>query len=231
MSLRNTLGKIVPMFGAMAALSLIFTSSGAQAQSYDDYSYSWGGSKEWGGKAKKVRFNKKYTPGQIIVSFGDRRLYLINKRGQALSYPVAVPKQSERWQGKTVVSQKKKNPSWTPTPYMLRKNPRLPSWVPGGHPMNPLGVRALYLGTSTYRIHGTDAPWTIGKAVSAGCIRMFNKDVLDLYPRVPIGTKVTVTWKRYKTRAGEFADAEPTKKKSRRVYRYSRSRRQVSSYR
>ncbi len=82
---------------------------------------------------------------------------------------------------------------------MLKENPRLPSWVPGGHPMNPLGVRALYLGSSTYRIHGTDAPWTIGQAVSKGCIRMFNEDVLDLYPRVPVGTKVLVTWDKFKT--------------------------------
>jgi lipoprotein-anchoring transpeptidase ErfK/SrfK len=75
----------------------------------------------------------------------------------------------------------------------------LPYYVPGGHPQNPLGVRALYLGASTYRIHGTDAPWTIGTAVSKGCIRMYNEDVLDLYPRVPVGTRVTVTWKRFTT--------------------------------
>jgi hypothetical protein len=84
---------------------------------------------------------------------------------------------------------------------MLKENPKLPSWVPGGHPMNPLGVRALYLGASLYRIHGTDAPWTIGQAVSKGCIRMFNKDVLDLYPRVSVGTRVTVTWERFTTQA------------------------------
>ena len=81
---------------------------------------------------------------------------------------------------------------------MIRENPRLPRWVPGGHPMNPLGVRAMYLGSSAYRIHGTDAPWTIGQAVSKGCIRMLNEDVLDLYPRVPVGARVTVTWQRFK---------------------------------
>jgi hypothetical protein len=83
---------------------------------------------------------------------------------------------------------------------MVRNNPRLPRWVPGGHPMNPLGVRALYLGSSAYRIHGTDAPWTIGQAVSHGCIRMTNKDVLDLYPRVNVGMRVTVTWQRFSTK-------------------------------
>src|SRR4026209_386775 len=80
---------------------------------------------------------------------------------------------------------------------MTDENPRLPPWVPGGHPMNPLGVRALYLGSSTYRIHGTDAPWTIGTNVSKGCIRMYNQDVLDIYPRVNVGTKVTVTYQNF----------------------------------
>ena len=83
----------------------------------------------------------------------------------------------------------------------------MPSWVPGGHPMNSAGVRALYLGSSTYRIHGTDAPWTIGQAVSKGCIRMFNEDVLDLYPRVPVGTKVIVTWDKFKTGAAQAETA------------------------
>jgi L,D-transpeptidase catalytic domain len=119
-----------------------------------------------------------------------------------LSYPIAIPREQSRWQGVTSVSDKRVNPSWTPTPTMVAENPRLPRWVPGGHPMNPLGVRALYLGSSTYRIHGTDAPWTIGTAVSKGCIRMYNQDVLDLYPRVPLGTKVTVTWDRYTSVAG-----------------------------
>ena len=88
---------------------------------------------------------------------------------------------------------------------MIAENPRLPRWVPGGHPMNPLGVRALYLGSSTYRIHGTDAPWTIGTAVSKGCIRMYNQDVLDLYPRVNVGAKVVVTYQRF----GAVASSSP----------------------
>jgi lipoprotein-anchoring transpeptidase ErfK/SrfK len=107
----------------------------------------------------------------------------------------------------TKVTDKRVNPSWRPTPTMLKENPRLPSWVPGGHPMNPLGVRALYLGSSTYRIHGTDAPWTIGTEASKGCIRMYNKDVLDLYPQVSIGTKVTVTWESFGDGSGDFLSA------------------------
>ena len=113
------------------------------------------------------------------------------RRARPSAIPIAVPREESRWAGTTSVTNKRINPSWTPTPTMMAENPRLPRWVPGGHPMNPLGVRALYLGSSTYRIHGTDAPWTIGTAVSKGCIRMYNQDVLDLYPRATVGAKVT----------------------------------------
>ena len=141
-----------------------------------------------------VAVSSRYRTGEIIVSFADRRLYYIDTPGRALSYPITIPREEDRWQGVTEVSAKRENPAWFPTEDMLRENPRLPSYVPGGHPMNPLGVRALYLGTSTYRIHGTDAPWTIGASVSKGCIRMFNEHALDLYDRVDLGARVTVTW-------------------------------------
>lgn len=207
--------------GCAAALSALFAvaamPSSVQAQGLFDF--LWGGSQEYGGGYKTVSFSPKYSAGQIIVSFGDRRLYHIRRRGSADSYPIAVPRAQSRWSGVTRVSMKKVNPSWTPTPAMLRENPKLPRYVPGGHPMNPLGNRALYLGSSLYRIHGTDAPWTIGQAVSKGCIRMYNKDVARLYPRVGVGTKVTVTWKRYRTSAGTYASYEPAK--PRRVNRTS----------
>ena len=160
--------------------------------------WDWGGGSMVGGSGREVvRFSPQFTKGQIIVSFGDRRLYFITRPGEAISYPIAIPREESRWQGMTSVTSKRINPSWTPTPTMMAENPRLPRWVPGGHPMNPLGVRALYLGSSTYRIHGTDAPWTIGTAVSKGCIRMYNQDVLDLYPRASVGAKVTVTWQKF----------------------------------
>ena len=143
---------------------------------------------------KIVPFAQSYGPGTLIVSFGDRRLYYVDRKGQAISYPIAIPRDQDRWQGNTSVSSKRINPSWTPTPHMRAENPLLPTYVPGGHPRNPLGIRALYLGSSMYRIHGTDAPWTIGDAVSKGCIRMLNEDVVDLYPRVNVGTRVMVTW-------------------------------------
>src|SRR5262245_7426762 len=113
-----------------------------------------------------VRFSPKYEAGQIIISFGDRRLYFIRAKGMAISYPIAIPKGDARWAGVSNVSQKRVNPSWTPTADMRAENPKLPAFVPGGHPRNPLGVRALYLGSSLYRIHGTDAPWLIGQEVS-----------------------------------------------------------------
>jgi lipoprotein-anchoring transpeptidase ErfK/SrfK len=160
--------------------------------------WDWSGEKHEGGSGRRVvRFTPQFATGEIVVSFGDRQLYYVIRPGEAISYPIAVPREEDRWQGVTTVSDKKVNPSWTPTPTMVAENPRLPRWVPGGHPMNPLGVRALYLGSSMYRIHGTDAPWTIGTAISKGCIRMYNEDVLDLYPRASIGGKVTVTWQRF----------------------------------
>jgi len=147
--------------------------------------------------AQTVSFPSTIAPGQIVASFADRRLYYVYDRGWAISYPIATPRRQSRWQGVMRISRKKVNPTWTPTASMRAENPRLPAFVPGGHPKNPLGKRALYLGSSLYRIHGTDAPWTIGQPVSKGCIRMHNQDVADLYRRVRIGTKVTVTWKSY----------------------------------
>lgn len=183
--------------------------SAASAKAEDLVDFLWGGSPEYGGGRSIVTFDPQYKPGQIIVSFSDRRLYWITKTGEAMTYPVAIPTGEARWQGVTSVTNKRVNPPWTPTPDMVAKNPRLPRWVPGGHPMNPLGIRAMYLGTSAYRIHGTDAPWTIGQAVSHGCIRMTNEDVLDLYPRVPVGTRVTVTWQQFSTKTISSDDKYP----------------------
>lgn len=202
------IARVLPVI--IASLAILTAAPAAQAQTM------WGGTSEWGGGRQTVTFPKKYSPGQIIVSFGDRRLYKVISRGRALSYPIAIPREDARWEGVTSVSMKRQNPAWRPTASMLRKNPRLPSWVPGGHPMNPLGVRALYLGSSAYRIHGTDAPWTIGTAASSGCIRMYNDDVIDLYKRTRVGARVTVTWKRFK---GEgYASASP--RNTRQVYQW-----------
>lgn len=156
-----------------------------------------------------VSFPSRIDPGQIIVSFGDRRLYHVTRRGRAISYPIAVPRPQSRWQGVERVSYKKINPTWTPTTEMRRENPKLPRVVPGGHPKNPLGNRAIYLGNTLYRIHGTDAPWTIGKNVSRGCVRMHNEHVAELYNGVTKGMKVTSTWKRYQTQALASSKSQP----------------------
>lgn len=216
------------LFAGMAFATVAVMATAASAQSL------WGGDAEWGGAKQTVAFAPSYKTGEIIVSFGDRRLYLISRPGVAISYPIAVPREQSRWQGVTSVSNKRENPSWTPTPEMIKENPRLPSWVPGGHPMNPLGVRAMYLGSSTYRIHGTDAPWTIGQAVSKGCIRMFNEDVLDLYPRVPVGTRVTVTWQRFNGGKGPITEeAAPKEEKAapekRKLAKYQSKRKVIES--
>jgi len=174
----------IHMFSAAPAAAQLFGSFGANSV-YD---------------VQSVRFPSRYRRGEIIVSFGDRRLYHVTARGQATSYPIAVPRPQSRWQGVLRVAMKRKNPDWVPTPKMRRENPKLPSMVRGGDPRNPLGVRALYLGNTLYRIHGTDAPWTIGKNVSKGCIRMHNDHVVELYRRVGVGARVTATWKRFSTR-------------------------------
>lgn len=221
MTLRKYTRKLAA--AAVMACSVMAAPHSAGAQGVD---FLWGGGADFGGGRQKVAFSSQYKPGQVVVSFADRRLYLVTGQGQAISYPIAVPRTQSRWQGTTFVSDKRANPAWTPTPEMIRENPRLPRWVPGGHPMNPLGVRALYLGSSAYRIHGTDAPWTIGQAVSKGCVRMLNEDVLDLFPRVPVGARVTVTWQRFSTGAVAAQDSG-SESNSGEVRRYKRPDGQV----
>jgi|FEC22Drversion2_1045045.scaffolds.fasta_scaffold00368_2 lipoprotein-anchoring transpeptidase ErfK/SrfK len=132
-----------------------------------------------------------YEYGTIVVKTSERHLYYALGNGKAIRYPVAVGSPQNQWFGTTWVSDKRINPTWTPTPSMRARNPNLPKSVAGGD-NNPLGVRALYLGWTTYRIHGTNAPGSIGHAVSNGCIRMRNEDVVDLYERVHIGAPVIV---------------------------------------
>lgn len=184
---------------AAIAISAAFALGTAPAQAQ----FTWlGGMPELNSLEDKVlvHFPEKYKPGNIVVSFGDRRLYHVIKLGRAISYPIAIPRAQSRWQGVQRVTRKRVNPSWTPTAQMRRENPKLPAFVPGGHPKNPMGVRALYLGSTLYRIHGTDAPWTIGKNVSKGCIRMHNEHVTELYERVRVGAKVLATWKKYRSK-------------------------------
>jgi lipoprotein-anchoring transpeptidase ErfK/SrfK len=138
-----------------------------------------------------VDYDGKYGPGTIIVSTKERRLYYVLGNGKALKYGVGVGRPGFEWGGSKTVTRKAEWPGWTPPPQMLKRRPDLPRHMPGG-PENPLGARALYLGSTLYRIHGSNEPDTIGQAVSSGCIRMMNEDVIDLYERVKVGTRVVV---------------------------------------
>lgn len=138
-----------------------------------------------------VPFREKYAPGTIIVRQSEKRLYYVNGDGTAIRYAVAVGKEGAAWSGVSSVSDKREWPDWTPTANILARQPDLPRHVEGG-PGNPLGARALYLGDTLYRIHGTNEPWRIGEEVSSGCIRMTNNDIIDLYNRTRIGAKVIV---------------------------------------
>jgi lipoprotein-anchoring transpeptidase ErfK/SrfK len=138
-----------------------------------------------------VFYRSDYPPGTIIVNTADRFLYLTLGNNVALRYGIGVGRDGFQWGGIHRISRKAEWPDWTPPPEMIARQPYLPRWMAGG-PGNPLGARALYIGTTVYRIHGTNAPETIGQAVSSGCFRLVNEDIIDLYSRVPIGTKVVV---------------------------------------
>ena len=140
---------------------------------------------------EEVDYSSKYAPGTIIVSTVERRMYYILGNGRAVRYGVGVGRPGFEWGGQKTITRKAEWPGWTPPPQMLKRRPDLPRHMVGG-PENPLGARAMYLGSSLYRIHGSNEPETIGQAVSSGCIRMLNDDVIDLYSRVKVGTKVVV---------------------------------------
>ncbi|MCD7059599.1 L,D-transpeptidase [Pelagibacterium xiamenense] len=138
-----------------------------------------------------VDYETSYTPGTIVVDTSERRLYLVLEDGKALKYGVGVGRDGFTWSGTHRITRKAEWPGWTPPPAMRRRQPDLPAYMEGG-PMNPLGARALYIGSTLYRLHGTAEPWTIGQAVSSGCIRLTNDDIIDLYNRVEVGALVVV---------------------------------------
>jgi lipoprotein-anchoring transpeptidase ErfK/SrfK len=145
-------------------------------------------------KKTAVLYRTSEAPGTIIVVTAERHLYLVQGGGRALRYGIGVGREGFTWQGLVNITQKKEWPDWTPPPEMIQRQPYLPRFMAGG-PGNPLGARAMYLGTTVYRIHGTNRPDTIGTAVSSGCFRLVNGDVADLYERVPVGTKVIIRQK------------------------------------
>ena len=138
-----------------------------------------------------IEWNADYPKGTVVISTSQRRLYYILGNNQAIEYGVGVGREGFAWSGEKHVTAIREWPGWTPPPQMLKRRPELPRYMPGGID-NPLGARAIYLGSSLYRIHGSNEPETIGAAVSSGCIRMVNRDVIDLADRVKVVTKVVV---------------------------------------
>jgi lipoprotein-anchoring transpeptidase ErfK/SrfK len=138
-----------------------------------------------------VFYRTTEAPGTIIIQTNERFLYVVQGNGRALRYGIGVGREGFQWGGLLKISRKQEWPDWRPPPEMIDRQPYLPRFMAGG-PGNPLGARAMYLGATVYRIHGTNQPTTIGSAVSSGCFRLVNPDVIDLYNRVPVGTKVVV---------------------------------------
>ncbi|MGY4482489.1 lipoprotein-anchoring transpeptidase ErfK/SrfK [Bradyrhizobium sp. LM3.2] len=183
----------------IAAIALLSaTAGGAFAEEFDTRDIMGGGPNFFRGGSSPVprttvMYNGKYAPGtkEIVVNTSERRLYLVLENGQALRYGIGVGRDGFRWGGVHRITAKKEWPGWTPPSQMLARRPDLPRHMKGGIE-NPLGARAMYLGSTLYRIHGSNEPETIGQAVSSGCFRMTNDDVSDLYGRVGVGTTVVV---------------------------------------
>jgi lipoprotein-anchoring transpeptidase ErfK/SrfK len=140
---------------------------------------------------ENVRFDE-YSAGTIVIKTNERRLYYVLGGGRALRYPVGVGRAGKSWAGTSFISRKVLRPDWSPPAEVKRDKPRMPDVIRGGTPGNPMGVAAMTLGVSEYAIHGTNAPGSVGGFVSYGCIRMYNHDILDLFDRVSLGTRVVV---------------------------------------
>ena len=181
----------------IAAIALLTaTAGGAFAEEFDSRDIMGGGPNFFRGGSSPiprttVNYSGTYAPGTIVVNTSERRLYLVLQNGQALRYGIGVGRDGFRWGGVHKITAKKEWPEWTPPSQMIARRPDLPRHMKGGIE-NPLGARAMYLGSTLYRIHGSNEPETIGQAVSSGCFRMTNDDVTDLYGRVGVGTTVVV---------------------------------------
>jgi len=142
-------------------------------------------------KRQMVEYRTNEAPGTVVIDTSNTYLYLVLGNGRAMRYGIGVGRDGFTWSGTQTITKKAEWPDWTPPPEMIQRQPYLPRYMAGG-PGNPLGARAMYLGNTIYRIHGTNAPTTIGGRVSSGCIRLTNEDVTDLFSRVHVGTKVVV---------------------------------------
>jgi len=199
MTVRASLFLRVALAGAIAAAAFVFPGVFATAQQIDMNVVDQPGyvpspdEEQLSGVYEKqeVFFRTSEAPGTIVIDTSQRFLYLVQPNNRALRYGIGVGRDGFTWSGLLKVTRKTEWPDWRPPPEMIERQPYLPRFMAGG-PGNPLGARAMYLGNTIYRIHGTNAPETIGQAVSSGCFRLVNDDVADLYDRVPVGTHVIV---------------------------------------
>lgn len=192
---------ICHVFAAALAFSLSVVSVQAQVHSSqqelaiaDQPGYEpSAGEEELGGALQRqvVFFRTSEPAGTIVIFTSQRFLYVVQGNSRALRYGIGVGREGFQWAGLLKISRKAEWPDWTPPPEMIERQPYLPRFMAGG-PGNPMGARALYLGSTIYRLHGTNQPHTIGHAVSSGCFRLVNGDIIDLYDRIPVGTKVVV---------------------------------------
>lgn len=188
-AIRQIPGVGAALFAALMALaSPAAANSDTRESSFPLFGLFSGGNSLY---STTVEFPGNHRPGTIVIRTGERRLYFITGDGRAIRYAIGVGRDGFRWSGVHRVSAKREWPAWTPPPQMLRRRPDLPRHMQGGVE-NPLGARAIYLGSTLYRIHGSNEPETIGQAVSSGCFRMTNDDVVDLYNRVAVGATVIV---------------------------------------
>lgn len=196
----------------LAGLGLVTALSGCTSGSFNVFTSSYGTKKDAGYQLPSVpiyKVDRKYhrqivsydtkeKPGTIIVDTGAKHLYFVMPEGKAMRYGIGVGREGFEWSGSARIAMKREWPVWTPPPAMIRRQPELAKYRGGMQPglTNPLGARALYLynrgGDSGYRLHGTPEWWSIGKAVSSGCIRLMNQDIIDLYERAEVGAKVIV---------------------------------------
>jgi lipoprotein-anchoring transpeptidase ErfK/SrfK len=192
--------RLALLAAAFAACGFLLTSipeaDAAATRFFDPLTRSWievapGRSQRNPVPRETVAYDGSYAPGTIIVNTTERRLYYVLGDGMAIKYGVGVGRDGFRWSGTHRISRKAEWPGWTPPAAMRKRQPHLPAHMEGG-PNNPLGARALYIGSTLYRIHGSNEPWSIGQAVSSGCIRMVNDDVIHLYEQVGVGAKVVV---------------------------------------
>ena len=181
-----------------AAIAFLAGSGPSRAQGVDMRDLMGGGPNFFGRGVsaspiprQTVYYPTNFAPGTVLIDTAERRLYLILANGQALRYGIGVGRDGFQWNGLLKITRKAEWPDWTPPAEMIERQPYLPRFMAGG-PGNPMGARALYLGNTVYRIHGTNAPETIGHAVSSGCFRLVNEQIEDLYDRVKVGAKVIV---------------------------------------